>query len=277
MSDDQETEYISGEKKRGWVDGSAPPPWSDVSPTIWQGMSLEARTNSVDGYMDRNDIKLEGEEEEEEEDEPTYLGGYIAPVQTLDSSRFGEASRTGAYEAGDEYDLFRNQGSVFIASLQDRMINAGLIQEDGVYRFGQWTSYEAKAMRSVLSLANETGLPWSSVLVNFRRRRAESGEGTGGALPTKFVENEDELTSRLQASLPGLLGGNFLSESDARGIARAYRDYASGKTDEAARGGTVEKAMSFNTFVEKQEGIEEGATANRFALLTSALAQLNKV
>ena len=154
------------------------------------------------------------------------------------------------------------------------MINAGLIKEDGVFRFGQWTSYEAKAMKNVLALANETGLPWNSVLVDFRRRRAESDKGTGGALPTKFLENEDELTARLQASLPGLLGGNFLPESDARAIARAYRDYASGKADEAARGGTVEQAMSFNTFVEKQEGIEEGATANRFSLLASALGQL---
>lgn len=275
MSNGDDKTIITEAERNEWLNDQVVPEWLvGVNLAEWQNLGPGGRLSAVERYMDTENMELA---EEEEEDEPTYLGGYIAPVQTLDSSRFGEASRTGAYEAGDEYDLFRNQGSVFIASLQDRMINAGLIQEDGVYRFGQWTSYEAKAMRNILSLANETGLPWSSVLVDFRRRRAESGEGTGGALPTKFVENEDELTSRLQASLPGLLGGNFLSESDARGIARAYRDYASGKTDEAARGGTVEKAMSFNTFVEKQEGIEEGATANRFALLTSALAQLNKV
>ena len=271
MSNGDDTEYISAEEKRGWIDESAPPPWSDISPTIWRGMTLDGRTNAVDGYMASNDIKLQGEEEE---DEPTYLGGYIAPVQTLDPSGFGTMFRPRAYEAGDEYSLFTDRGSSYIANLQDRMINAGLIKEDGVFRFGQWTSYEAKAMKNVLALANETGLPWNSVLVDFRRRRAESDKGTGGALPTKFLENEDELTARLQASLPGLLGGNFLPESDARAIARAYRDYASGKADEAARGGTVEKAMSFNTFVEQQEGIEEGATANRFSLLAGALGQL---
>jgi hypothetical protein len=129
-------------------------------------------------------------------------------------------------------------------------------------------------MKNVLSLSNETGSQWNNILDDFKRRRAESDSGTGGGLPVKVVENEDELTSRLQASLPGLLGGNFLPESDARAIARAYRDYASGKADEAARGGTVEQAMSFNTFVEQQEGIEEGATANRFALLAGALGQL---
>ena len=216
MSNGDDTEYISAEEKRGWIDESAPLPWSDISPTIWRGMTLDGRTNAVDGYMASNDIKLQGEEEE---DEPTYLGGYIAPVQTLDPSGFGTMFRPRAYEAGDEYSLFTDRGSSYIANLQDRMINAGLIKEDGVFRFGQWTSYEAKAMKNVLALANETGLPWNSVLVDFRRRRAESDKGTGGALPTKFLENEDELTARLAGSLPGLLGGNFLPESDARAIA----------------------------------------------------------
>lgn len=202
------------------------------------------------------------DEEDEEDDEPDFLGGYVAP-----------RSGTG-YQAGDEYNLFINRSPLWIAALQDRMINSGLIAEDKIYRFGQWTSYEANAMKNVLSLSNETGSQWNNILDDFKRRRAESDGGTGGGLPVKVLENEDELTARLQASLPGLLGGNFLPESDARAIARAYRDYASGKADEAARGGTVEKAMSFNTFVEQQEGIEEGATANRFSLLASALGQL---
>ena len=202
------------------------------------------------------------DEEDEEDDEPTFLGGYVAP-------------RPGTgYQAGDEYNLFINRSPLWIAALQDRMINAGLIAEDKIYRFGQWTSYEANAMKNVLSLSNETGSQWNNILDDFKRRRAESDDGTGGELPTKFLENEDELTARLQASLPGLLGGNFLPESDARAIARAYRDYASGKADEVAPGKTVEKAMSFNTFVEQQEGIEEGATANRFSLLAGALGQL---
>lgn len=254
------TTYITDAERDGYINAAAPPPDSTIAPDVWAEMTLDDRTAVVDGYMARNNIKLQSEEEE---DEPTFLGGYIAP-------RDG----TG-YQAGDEYNLFINRSPLWIAALQDRMINAGLISEDGVYRFGQWTSYEAKAMKNVLSLSNETGSQWNNILDDYRRRRAESASsGTGGGLPVKVLENEDELTARLQASLPGLLGGNFLPESDARAIARAYRDYASGKADEAARGGTVEKAMSFNTFVEQQEGIEEGATANRFSLLAGALGQL---
>jgi hypothetical protein len=255
-----ETTYITDAERDGYINAAAPPPGSTIAPDVWADMSLEDRTAVVDGYMDRNNIKLQGEDDEE----PTFLGGYVAP----------RGGGTG-YQAGDEYNLFINRSPLWIAALQDRMINAGLISEDGVYRFGQWTSYEAKAMKNVLSLSNETGSQWNNILDDYRRRRAESASGgTGGGLPVKVLENEDELTARLQASLPGLLGGNFLPESDARAIARAYRDYASGKADEAARGGTVEKAMSFNTFVEQQEGIEEGATANRFSLLAGALGQL---
>jgi hypothetical protein len=265
------SEVISKQERAGWIDPSAPPPWDpNMLPEVWGQMPEQSRVQAVDDYMDRNDIILQGEEEEEE---PTYLGGYVAPIEARPGTLFNPP-RTDAYMAGDEYNLFTNRSSVFIANLQDRMINAGLIAEDKVYRFGQWTSYEAKAMRSVLALANETGTLWSEVINTYKDKRAESDGGTGGGLPVKVVENEDELTSRLQASLPGLLGGNFLPESDARAIARAYRDYASGKADEAARGGTVEQAMSFNTFVEQQEGIEEGATANRFALLAGALGQL---
>ena len=265
------SEIISKQERADWINPSAPPPWDpNMLPEVWSQMPEQSRVQAVDDYMDRNDIILQGEEEEEE---PTYLGGYVAPLEAQPGTPFG-SPRTNAYMAGDEYSLFVNRSSTFIANLQDRMINAGLISEDAIYRFGQWTSYEAKAMRSVLALANETGTLWSQVVNTLRDRQAESGGGTGGGLPVKVLENEDELTSRLQASLPGLLGGNFLSESDARAIARAYRDYASGKADEAAGGGTVEKAMSFNTFVEQQEGIEEGATANRFALLAGALGQL---
>jgi len=271
MSNNGETKYITQYQFDAWLNDEIVPDWlTGVNLEYWQGLGPDGRLSAVQGYMNSENLKIAGEEEEE----PTYLGGYVAPVQTLDPFRFGTPSRTDAYMAGDEYNLFVNRSSTFIANLQDRMINAGLISEDSIYRFGQWTSYEAKAMRGVLALANETGTLWSEVVNNLRDRQAESDGGTGGGLPVKVLENEDELTARLQASLPGLLGGNFLPESDARAIARAYRDYASGKADEAARGGTVEKAMSFNTFVEQQEGIEEGATANRFSLLASALGQL---
>ena len=168
-----ETTYITDAERDGYINAAAPPLGSTIAPDVWAEMSLEDRTSFVDGYMARNNIKLQGEDDEE----PTFLGGYIAP-------RDG----TG-YQAGDEYNLFINRSPLWIAALQDRMINAGLIKEDGVYRFGQWTSYEAKAMRNVLSLSNETGSRWNNIVDDFRRRRAESDKGTGGALPTKFLEN----------------------------------------------------------------------------------------
>lgn len=251
---------------------SETPPIPGMSQDEWDSYDNAQKRAQIVGAIQLAGFTIR-DEEDEEDDEPTFLGGYVAPMEARPGTPFG-SPRTDAYMAGDEYNLFTNRSSIFIANLQDRMINAGLIAEDKVYRFGQWTSYEAKAMRSVLALANETGTLWSQVINTYKDKRAESDGGTGGGLPVKVLENEDELTARLQASLPGLLGGNFLPESDARAIARAYRDYASGKADEAARGGTVEKAMSFNTFVEQQEGIEEGATANRFSLLASALGQL---
>lgn len=250
---------ISEAEKLQWIAASAAPPWMpDMSDEEWGEVSESQRIDAVNRYMRENDIELEGQDP---------LGGYVAPLQQRPGQPFGERQ---GYQAGDEYNLFINRGSTWIASLQDRMINAGLLKEEQIYQFGRWTSVEANKMKTVLGLANETGVFWGEVLDRFRDRPDSDDKD----LPTKFLENEDELTSRLQASLPGLLGGNFLSESDARAIARAYRDYASGKADEVAPGKTVEKAMSFNTFVEQQEGIEEGATANRFALLAGALGQL---
>lgn len=260
-----DTNTISQGEKLQWIAPSAAPPWlQDMTDEEWGGLPESQRIDAVNRYMRENEIELEGQDP---------LGGYVAPLQQRPGQPFGERQ---GYQAGDEYNLFINRGSTWIASLQDRMINAGLLKEEQIYQFGRWTSVEANKMKTVLGLANETGVFWGEVLDRFKDRKADEG-GDGAALPTKFLENEDELTSRLQASLPGLLGGNFLSESDARSIARAYRDYASGKADEVAPGKTVEKAMSFNTFVEKQEGIEEGAIANRFALLTGALARIDKV
>lgn len=264
MSNGTEYTYISQADYDRVIDSPTPPPGSGLSQAEWSSMSASKGVWLTAYYEERN-VRVGTPPP------PDYLGGYVAPLVPQPGMPYG-AMRPDPYLQGDEFNLFTNRSSAWIANLQDRMVNAGLLKESQIYRFGQWTSTEAAKMRGILALANETGTDWSQVLNNYSER--DSGGGT--PLPAKLVENEDELTARLQESLPGLTGGNFLPESDARAIARAYRDYLSAKGDEVARGGTVEKAMSFDTFVKKQEGIEDEMTANRFSLLTSAMGQLNK-
>lgn len=266
MSDRTEYTYLSQAEFDRVIDSPTPPPGSGLSDTEWLTMSV-GKDPWLRDYYEKRNVKIGTPPG------PDYLGGYVSPANTVAGpGPQGINFRPDPYVEGDEFNLFANRSSTWIANLQDRMVNAGLLKEDQIYSFGQWTSTEAAKMRGILALANETGTNWTQVLNNY----SERDSGGGKPLPAKLVENEDELTARLQESLPGLTGGNFLPESDARAIARAYRDYLSAKGDEVARGGTVEKAMSFDTFVKKQEGIEDEVTANRFSLLTSAMGQLNK-
>lgn len=226
---------------------------------------------------------------------PTGIDPAYGPGGVLSGSRkFGEGitftEQPARYFENDQALLWTRTGSVnpsilspeSVAAYQRNMVAAGILSE-GDYSAGVWDKKTVDANRELLRTANVTGRDAYTTLALLARGVARLKEdedsrngGRGSLPPTVRLSNRDELKATFKEVARRQTGGVFLDDDQVESMVNSFQEKEAAYQRSVAKGGTVEAAPSAQTFAAGTiEQIDEGgATANRFAEMTSVLGGL---
>lgn len=186
---------------------------------------------------------------------PTFAGGGTLdflgmPSNTSDSStvvtadasaqlQWQQGHNAPAYANGAQYlPVMQSWTPQDIASIQTRMINAGLLDND--FRAGVWDQPSQQAFGQVLALANNMGRPWQEAMTSYESSTpmqwdAKSGtyvKGTKGTsrtnapVVTRFT-SPDDLATTAQGVATAKLGRSFTPEELQKFISSYHSTEAS--------------------------------------------------
>jgi len=166
-------------------------------------------------------------------------------------SRTDEEAAARAYDAANPY-LQRNTthiqryhygfqwepaswDPVEVARVKDRLIEAGLLDEEDRSSGGGWSHYEAKAFESLAIFANGTGEVWSSALGELERNPVGGGGGATTVrrqrdpfvAPSYLAPDMDILKQAVKDSVRGRLGREPTGGEMSQLIVGLDQDYRS--------------------------------------------------
>jgi len=193
------------------------------------------------------------------------LGGYRPPVED-------------PYVQFDEWRLFQGKSTEYITGVQQRLIEAGFMNESHVRSWGVWNDGEASAMFGVMDVANGTGRSFNGVLTQsiLHGGAPQSGGGSGGARPTIRLSNPEDLKAAFKQVARQQHGGVFVEDDQLDGMVTSFQDQERKFQLAAQRGGEVTSNPNAQTFAEGalEEADPGGADANRFQQMTRTLMSI---
>ena len=124
---------------------------------------------------------------------------------------------------------------VEVARIKERLVRAGLLDEDDRSTGSGWSHYEAKAFESLALAANATGEMWSFTLGEMERNPVGGGPGGGGTTrqrdpfvaPSYLAPDMDILKQAVKDSVRGRLGREPTAREMEQLIVGLDQDYRS--------------------------------------------------
>lgn len=163
-------------------------------------------------------------------DQPSsFLGGIDFGMGNFGGIGQAAMGRGGYYRSGDEnLPVQGNARPEDIASLQQALIRAGLLDPDDVVSVGMWGRADRSAFRRLLEFANLNGLTWQEALTVYSDTagRGGSGYGGGGSGGPAFqaqVTNPDDLRLALRDASATLRAGGAFDDATIERLIQVYQ------------------------------------------------------
>lgn len=198
------------------------------------------------GLTPFDDFDFPGTEEEIEQ--APYAGGVAPPRAPARTSQthFVPQSSTHGYRDGDELNLFRFKSPEYVATVQNQLVNAGVLMP-WEFRAGEWDQKTQASMYSVMAFANQTGQPWQSsvtrlaasvpeetrdALEKYRQSKLGGGEPEKRKKPKFFndtfqsdvykVPNRKVVKDAVSQALSQALGSGFVTPERIEQYSQAF-------------------------------------------------------
>lgn len=201
------------------------PPSGD-GPTFQDNTFLGVEDDYVAPYLSRRTTNVADRAEREEREAISGLGGRtvsLPSVSTFGGRRYRGRGRATAitgytpagvlpiYREQDTYTIFQRMPVPLRAEIELQLVEAGLLDPDDVRGGDVWSLEAQKAMRVVMTTANQQGLSWHESLRLYRANPPASMDDDGGDVP-RFVAppylapDYDALTGDVRALFRNRLG-----------------------------------------------------------------------